>query len=277
MQRTCLQQNDLCTFLSIPISSDHLAIHVHVLLPQDNVACYLDFQVVHVCLVWMGCVWSRWRGYRSFRTCGWGLSCRHIPRTSLMPSCIDLHCNYGETPEAIVGGHIHEETPDYLKNLQIQIGAKTPRTEFFFVIPPSTEKRLIGMIWEAQWEDWLCRQASLKKLNQEFMLYNYYSSFFVTTDCSCLLLLLHACLSIFLPLYLCTHIPVMSMYYCTSGRALQENIWFKADSIGPTVGSANAEANKIIFSCTACLRSMCNNNIYYMTHCCTELAQPFRV
>ena len=30
-----------------------------------------------------------------------------------------------------------------------------------------------------------------------------------------------------------------------------ENIWFKAGSIGPTVGRANTEAENQIFSCTA--------------------------
>ena len=41
------------------------------------------------------------------------------------------------------------------------------------------------------------------------------------------------------------------IYYCTSGRAVQENIRFKAGSIGPTVGRANTEAENQIFSCTA--------------------------
>ena len=36
-----------------------------------------------------------------------------------------------------------------------------------------------------------------------------------------------------------------------SGRAAQENIQFKAGSIGPTVGRANTKAENRIFSCTA--------------------------
>ena len=36
-----------------------------------------------------------------------------------------------------------------------------------------------------------------------------------------------------------------------SGRAAQENIQFKAGSIGPTIGRANTEAKNRIFSCTA--------------------------
>ena len=41
------------------------------------------------------------------------------------------------------------------------------------------------------------------------------------------------------------------IYYCTSGRAVQENIRFKAGSIGPTVGRANKDDENRIFSCTA--------------------------
>jgi len=44
---------------------------------------------------------------------------------------------------------------------------------------------------------------------------------------------------------------LINIYYCTSGRAVQENIRFKACSIGPTVGRANTKANNRIFSCTA--------------------------
>jgi len=40
-------------------------------------------------------------------------------------------------------------------------------------------------------------------------------------------------------------------YYCTSGTAVQEKIWFKAGSIGLTVGRANTEAENRIFSCIA--------------------------
>jgi len=43
----------------------------------------------------------------------------------------------------------------------------------------------------------------------------------------------------------------VSIYYCTSGRAVQEYIQFEAGSIGPTVGRANIEAENRIFSCTA--------------------------
>jgi len=34
-------------------------------------------------------------------------------------------------------------------------------------------------------------------------------------------------------------------------EAVQKNIWFKAGSIGPTVGRANTEAENRIFFCTA--------------------------
>jgi len=48
------------------------------------------------------------------------------------------------------------------------------------------------------------------------------------------------------------------VYYCTSGRAVQENIRFEAGSIGPTVGRANTKAENQIFSCTAQPKE-CNN------------------
>jgi len=41
------------------------------------------------------------------------------------------------------------------------------------------------------------------------------------------------------------------IYYCTSRRAVQENIRFKAGSIGPTIGRANTKAENQILSCTA--------------------------
>ena len=44
-----------------------------------------------------------------------------------------------------------------------------------------------------------------------------------------------------------------------SGR-VQENIWFKAGSVGPTEGRANAEAENQIFSRTA-LPKECNNRL----------------
>jgi len=51
---------------------------------------------------------------------------------------------------------------------------------------------------------------------------------------------------------------IIHIYYCTSGRAVQENIRFKAGSIGPTVGRANTKAESRIFSCTARPKE-CNN------------------
>ena len=47
------------------------------------------------------------------------------------------------------------------------------------------------------------------------------------------------------------HINYINIYYSMSGRAAQENIQFKAGSIGPTIGRANTEAKNRIFSCTA--------------------------
>jgi len=46
-------------------------------------------------------------------------------------------------------------------------------------------------------------------------------------------------------------------------RAVQENIQFKAGSIGPTIGRANTEVENRIFSCTA--RPKECNNIFIMT------------
>ena len=39
------------------------------------------------------------------------------------------------------------------------------------------------------------------------------------------------------------------IYYCMSGRAVQEYIRFKADSTGSTEGRANEEAENRILSC----------------------------
>ena len=43
----------------------------------------------------------------------------------------------------------------------------------------------------------------------------------------------------------------INIYYCMSGRAVQENVQFEAGSIGPTVGRSNTEAKNRVFSCAA--------------------------
>ena len=56
---------------------------------------------------------------------------------------------------------------------------------------------------------------------------------------------------------------IINIYYCTSGRAVQENIRFKAGSIGPIVGRTNTEAENRISSCTARPKE-CNNILYLL-------------
>ena len=47
--------------------------------------------------------------------------------------------------------------------------------------------------------------------------------------------------------FMSQHQGTFHIYYCTSGRAVQQNIRFKAGSIGPTIGRANTEAeNRIV-------------------------------
>ena len=41
------------------------------------------------------------------------------------------------------------------------------------------------------------------------------------------------------------------VYYCMSGRAVQENIQFEASSIGQTIGRDNREAENKKLSCSA--------------------------
>lgn len=60
-----------------------------------------------------------------------------------------------------------------------------------------------------------------------------------------------------------------SMYYCTHGRAVQENIRFKSGSIVLTIGRANTETENPVFSCTA--RPKECKNIHTM-QCCPVLA-----
>ena len=59
------------------------------------------------------------------------------------------------------------------------------------------------------------------------------------------------------------HILSIYIYYCTSGRAVQENIQFETGSIGPSVGRANSEAENRIFSCTARPKE-CDNIVIIM-------------
>ena len=62
---------------------------------------------------------------------------------------------------------------------------------------------------------------------------------------------LHQCNTVEEGVQSCCPLEVgIHIYYCTSGRAVQENIWFKAGSIGPSVGRANTEAKNRIVSCT---------------------------
>ena len=56
---------------------------------------------------------------------------------------------------------------------------------------------------------------------------------------------------------------VIHVYYFMSGRAVLQNIRFKAGSIGPTVGRANTEAENQIFSCTARPKE-CDKNIIFI-------------
>ena len=88
------------------------------------------------------------------------------------------------------------------------------------------------------------------KVNSERTLYNsihcllWYSStiFFMTV-------LIFLCIELYITLHSSLSHSV-HIYYCTSGRAVQENIRFEACSIGPTVGRANTEAENQIFSFT---------------------------
>ena len=63
------------------------------------------------------------------------------------------------------------------------------------------------------------------------------------------------------------HTKNIYTYYRRSGRAVRENIRFKAGkagSIGPTVGRTNTEGENRIFSCTA--RPKECNNIFVISY-----------
>ena len=66
--------------------------------------------------------------------------------------------------------------------------------------------------------------------------------------------------------YVCCFIHI---YYCTSGRAVQGNIWFEAGSIGPTIGRANTVAEAELLRSTGltvvregngCIRATSNHS-----------------
>ena len=62
----------------------------------------------------------------------------------------------------------------------------------------------------------------------------------------------------------------MHSHYCTSGRAVQENVWFEAGSIGLTKSErANAEVENQIFSCIAQSKEVLSKAEYvkYLAEC----------